>query len=614
MKKNSLISLIFFSIAIISRDLFCQSPLITGTVNRKTESLNGKWHYIIDPYETGYYNYRYQPYDEMEHSGNRGFYRNIIQTDKSELIEYDFDKSPTLLVPGDWNTQDEKLMYYEGTIWYKKSFDYRKDNSSNRIYIYFGAANYQADVYLNGQKLGRHIGGFTPFNFEVTDIIKDTANFIVVKVDNKRKREGVPTLNTDWWNYGGLTRDVKIIEVPQTFIRDYVIQLKKDSRDILAGYVQLDGNNLNNVTVEIQIPEAGIKHKAQTDENGNAIVEIKTNKLVKWSPGNPKLYDVSVRTDNDIINERIGFRSVITKGTGILLNGQPVFLKGVSIHEENVFRGNRAYSEEDARMLLGWVKELNGNFARLAHYPHNEYMSRIADEMGIMLWEEIPVYWTIEWENEDTYDNARSQLREVISRDKNRASVIFWSVGNETPVTETRIEFMTSLIAEARKLDNTRLISAALEQHGLEENRNIRVITDPLADYVDVLSFNEYIGWYDGLPDNCLNITWQIEQNKPVVISEFGAGALQGFHGDRLTRWTEEFQEDLYRKTLDMLVKIPQLRGMTPWILCDFRSPRRPLPVIQDGWNRKGLISQAGNKKKAFYVLKDFYENFELNR
>ncbi len=614
MKNTIFIKLIFVLIFVTGENLFCQSLLITGTVNRKTETLNGKWHYIIDPYESGFYNYRYQPYDEMEHSGNGGYYKNIIQTAKSDLIEYNFDKSPTLLVPGDWNTQDEKLLYYEGTIWYKKSFDYRKDNSSNRIFIYFGAANYKADVYLNGEKLGRHTGGFTPFNFEVTDIIKDTGNFIVVKVDNKRKREAVPTLNTDWWNYGGLTRDVKIIEVPETFIRDYVIQIRKDSKDILAGYVQLDGNNMNNVSVDIYIPEAGIKHRVQTDEKGNAEVEIKTNKLILWSNENPKLYEVTVSTEKDIVNEKIGFRTIGTRGTEILLNGQPVFLKGISIHEENVLRGNRAYSEEDALMILGWVKELSGNFARLAHYPHNEYMARVADEMGIMLWEEIPVYWTIDWENEETFNNAKSQLKEVISRDKNRASVIFWSVGNETPVIEPRLKFMTSLIAEAKKLDNTRLISAALEQHGLEENRNIRVITDPLADYVDVLSFNEYIGWYDGLPDNCENIIWKIEQDKPVIISEFGAGALQGLHGARLTRWTEEFQEDLYRKTLDMLVKIPQLRGTTPWILCDFRSPRRPLPVIQDGWNRKGLISQTGNKKKAFYVLKDFYDNFELNK
>ena len=614
MKKN-----IFFIIAsgmllYMNADIFCQSPLIANTSGRKTVSLNGEWHYIIDPYENGYYNYRYQPYDEMENSGNGGYFKNLKPKDKSDLVEYNFDESPVLMVPGDWNTQEEKLLYYEGTIWYKKSFDYLKDDSNNRIFVYFGAANYQSDVYLNGIKLGRHIGGFTPFNFEITDIIKDKDNFLIVKVDNKRTREGVPTLNTDWWNYGGITRDVKIIEVPSTFVIDYFIQLKKDSRDILGGYVQLDGDEANNILVNINIPEAGIKHSIQTDENGYAKVEIKADRVVLWSPENPKLYVVNISTDGEIIHDKIGFRSVSTRGPEIFLNGQPLFLKGICVHEENILRGNRAYSREDAQMIFGWVKELDGNFARLAHYPHNEYMSVVADEMGVLLWEEIPVYWTIDWENEETLSNAKSQLNEVINRDKNRASVIIWSVGNETPVMPARIKFMTSLIDEARGLDNTRLVSAALEQHGLQENNNIRVITDPLAEYVDVLSFNEYIGWYDGLPDKCNDISWRIEHNKPVIISEFGAGAKQGFHGDRLTRWTEEFQEDMYIKTLGMLIKIPQLRGITPWILCDFRSPRRPLPGIQDGWNRKGLISANGEKKKAFFVLKNFYSNYKLKK
>ncbi len=614
MKKSFVSTAALVVLFFINSGTYGQSPLITNTSGRKTFSLNGEWHYIIDPYENGYYNYRYQPYDEMENPGSGGYLKNVKPKDKSDLIEYNFDESPVLMVPGDWNTQEEKLLYYEGTIWYEKSFDYRKAEQGNRIFVYFGAANYRSDIYLNGIKLGKHVGGFTPYNFEITGIIKDKDNFLIVKVDNTRKREGVPTLNTDWWNYGGLTRDVKIIEVPATFIRDYFIQPGKGSDNVLEGYVQLDGNDMSNEQVSILIPEAGISHELQTSENGYAEVKISANKLVLWSPENPKLYDVTIETNYETVHEKIGFRTIQTRGPDILLNGQPVFLKGISVHEENALRGNRAYSGEDAQIILGWVKELGCNFARLAHYPHNEYMARLADEMGIMLWEEIPVYWTIDWENEETLNNARSQLKEVISRDKNRASVIIWSVGNETPVMDERIKFMTTLIATARELDNTRLVSAALEQHGLKENNNARVITDPLAGYVDVLSFNEYIGWYDGLPDKCKDITWNIEQDKPVIISEFGAGALHGLHGDPLTRWTEEFQEDMYIKTLDMLVKIPQLRGITPWILCDFRSPRRPLPGIQDGWNRKGLIATGGEKKKAFFVLKNFYNNFEPER
>ena len=372
----------------------------------------------------------------------------------------------------------------------------------------------------------------------------------------------------------------------------------------------MDGTQKNQ-SVKIEIPEIKQTTTINTDENGVATFSISVKNLSLWSPENPKLYEVTVASATDKVTERIGFRTIETKGTDILLNGKSVFLRGICIHEENAMRGGRAYSREDAMMLLGWAKELNCNYVRLAHYPHNENMARVADELGILVWEEIPVYWTILWDNPDTYTNAQKQLTDEITRDKNRASVIIWSMANETPVSEPRTNFLRKLAEHARELDNTRLISAALEVHG-NSNPNDKVVEDPFAEYVDIVNFNEYVGWYDGLPEKCDRINWVIKYNKPVMISEFGADALQGLHGDILTRWTEEYQEDLYKRTLPMLSKIPQFRGLTPWILCDFRSPKRMLPNIQDGWNRKGLIGQNGTKKKAFYVLQDFYKQKEM--
>ena len=579
--------------------------IITNASSRDIFSLNGKWNYIIDPYENGYYNYRYEPYD-ADTNPTGGYFLDQKPSNKYDLIEYSFDKSPTLTVPKDWNSQDNKLLYYEGTIWYRKLFKYAKKNISNRVFIYFGAVNYESDVYLNGRKLGKHIGGFTPFNYEITDILKDGENSVVVKVDNKRHREGVPTLNTDWWNYGGITRDVFILEEPETFITDYSLQLAKPQDNLLSGYIRLDGpGKLRKVKVEI--PELKSTNEFTTDENGLAKVEFTVKNLIKWSTSNPKLYWVNISIDHETVSEKIGFRTIETRATDILLNGEPIFLRGICIHEENPLRGGRAYSVEDARMLLNWAKELNCNYVRLAHYPHNENMARLADEMGILVWEEIPVYWTILWNNSSTFDNAKNQLTELITRDKNRASVIIWSMANETPVSEERTTFLRKLATHARSLDDTRLISAAMELHDNPENPKEKIVKDPFADYVDIISFNQYVGWYDGLPQKCDGVNWVISYNKPVIISEFGADALQGLHGDSLTRWTEEYQEDLYRRTLSMLSKIPQFRGVTPWILCDFRSPRRTLPGIQDGWNRKGLIGENGTKKKAFYVLQDFY-------
>lgn len=571
------------------------APLITNVEGRHTIDLNGRWQTIIDPYETGYYDYRYLPSTD-------GYFKNAKPKSPSDLVEYDFDTSAQLNVPGDWNSQDQKLLFYEGTVWYKKSFDYRKKEQT-RIFVYFGAANYLADVYLNGQKLGRHEGGFTPFNFEITPLVREKDNFLIVKVDNKRRRDAVPTLITDWWNYGGLTRDVSLVEVPSTFIQDYFLQLKKGSMDEIAGWVKLSGASASK-GISIEIPEVNVKRVVTTDANGYAPVSFKA-RLKLWSPENPKLYQVKLATGSEAVNDRIGFRSIETRGTEILLNQKPIFLRGICIHEESPLRGGRAFSEDDARQLLTWAKELGCNFVRLAHYPHNEHMTRLADEMGIMVWSEIPVYWTILWENAETFANARNQIDESITRDKNKASIILWSVANETPLGEARLKFVKGLIDHARTMDSTRLLTAANERHYADANT--QMVDDPLGEYLDVLGCNEYVGWYDGLPEKADHLTWKIAENKPLIISEFGGDALFGYHGDKAVRFTEEYQKDLYDHQIAMLRKIPSLRGMSPWILTDFRSPRRPLPRIQDFYNRKGLISSRGERKQAFYVLQNFY-------
>ena len=575
--------------------------LIPNIINRNKISLDGKWHIIIDPYEVGYYDYRYKPKRD-------GYFENRHPKDKSDLVEYDFDKSETLEVPGDWNTQKKELFLYEGTIWYKKSFNY-KIKPGIRTFLYFGAANYDAIVYLNGKKLGEHIGGFTPFNFETTNYIKDGNNFVVVKVDDKRLKEGVPTLDTDWWNYGGLTRDVYLVEEPNTFIQDYFIQLQKGSLNVIGGWIKLNGN-YKNQNMAIQIPGANVNYKFSTNENGTAKINFNA-KLKLWSPDDPYLYNVRIISETDTVEDQIGFRSIEVKGTELLLNDKPVFLHGVSMHEEAPFRSGRIYSVPDDRTLLTWAKELNCNYVRLAHYPYNENMIREAEKMGILVWSEIPVYWTIQWENKNTLDNALNQLTENITRDKNRASVVIWSMANETPRSDERLNFLKALVDSARILDPTRLITAATETR---YDKNQIIVDDPLCEYLDIIGVNEYIGWYLGKPEDALNKVWINNFNKPLIISELGGGALYGYHGDKDTRWTEEFQADVYKYQIEMLKKISFLRGVSPWILMDFRSPRRPLPYIQDFFNRKGLISNRGEKKEAFYILANFYSSLKSKK
>ncbi|MGM9702927.1 MAG: glycoside hydrolase family 2 protein [Prevotella sp.] len=577
-------------------------PQVANVTNRQNISLNGDWNYIVDVQEEGYYDYRMKPYDW-------GFMRNAKPQRPEDLIEYDFNANPKMSVPGDWNTQDERLFFYEGTVWLKRDFDYRP-MADRRALLYFGAVNYDCHVYVNGRKAGHHIGGFTPFNFDVTDMLHDGRNFVVVKVDNKRSASAVPTQIFDWWNYGGITRDVMLLSVAPTYIEDYSLQLDKAGRGkkrLLNFALHLNRKEAGK-EVTLRVPELKIEKTLTTDSEGkvgNCQLAVASSRLQLWSPIAPKRYQVEIEMDGETIKDEIGFRTIETQGKKILLNGEPIVLKGISIHEEKPNGGGRANSADDARTLLTWAKELGCNFVRQAHYPHNEQMVREAERMGLLVWSEIPVYWTIDWTNADTYRNAERQLHDMIVRDHNRANVIIWSIANETPHSAERDKFLGSLARYARSKDSTRLISMAMEVTSAANYVNR--LQDNMHELVDVVALNQYVGWYRDVND-APKMKWEIPYDKPVIISEFGGGAKYGLHGQKNQRWTEEFQENLYRENLDMIGKIDGLAGTTPWILKDFRSPRRVLTGIQDFYNSKGLLSDKGERKKAWRVLHDWYE------
>ncbi|MFI3287792.1 MAG: glycoside hydrolase family 2 TIM barrel-domain containing protein [Rikenellaceae bacterium] len=568
-------------------------PQITNISARQTTSLDGMWRIIVDQQEIGYY------------SHHRGYKPNYVFDAKHTptlLQEYNFDNCETLEVPGDWNTQKEKLYYYEGTIWYRKKFDYALEEGQ-RLFVDFGAVNYEADVWFNGEHIGHHIGGFTPFQFEITDLVTGTDNSLVLMVNNIRRAEGVPTLNLDWWNYGGITRPVRLVETSNSFVRDYYLQLEKNNKQLIEGWIQLDGA-VSGEEVTVSIPGLKINKKYAVNAEGFVEFSFKA-KPELWSPENPKLYDVTISSGSDSVEDEIGFRTIRTEGKKILLNDKEIFCRGINMHEETPFFAARAYSREHAEVQFGWIKEMNGNFARLAHYTHSEETIKAAERMGILLWSEIPVYWLLEWENPETYANAENQLAEMITRDKNRCNIVIWSVANETPRSDARLEFLKGLIAKCREMDDVRLVSAAMEKEVLDE-RTITV-NDELSDYVDLLSYNQYLSWYGGEDMRCFKHNWIFEQNKPVFLSEFGAGARYGYHDSDDVCFTEDMQKRVYEEQIEMLSQIEGLAGTTPWILKDFRSPRRLLHNVQDEFNRKGVISEKGERKEAFYVMQEWY-------
>lgn len=570
--------------------------LIANVYSRNLQSLNGKWDAIVDLYDQGRKN---------------KIYLNKKPEGKTDFYEYAFENGLRLNVPSDWNSQLPELKYYEGTVWYAKRFDAAKA-SGERLFLYFGAVSYRCRIYLNGQEIGRHEGGFTPFQVEVTNAVKATGNFLVVEANNTRTKDAMPAMAFDWWNYGGITRDVFLLKTPAVFIEDYFVQLNKYKKDQVDARVQLSETAANK-NIELNIPELNVKQRLTTDQNGMAAVSFKVKNLERWSPAFPKLYKVIISSETDQVEESIGFRNLCVKGEDIYLNDQPIFLKATSFHEEIPQRQGRAFSEADAAMLLSEAKALGCNMIRLAHYPQNEHTVRLAEKMGFLLWEEIPVWQGIDFENNETRVKAGNMIREMVTRDKNRCALAFWGVANETQPSASRNDFLKYLVQTCKSIDTSRLITAAFDLVRFDKAKQQFVMDDPFIKELDVVAVNKYMGWYHQWPVSPDKAIWNVARGQPLIISEFGGEALLGQTGnaDIVSSWSEDYQATLYRDNLAMFKNIPNLRGTAPWILFDFRSPFRFHPTNQNGWNRKGLVSDQGIRKKAWYLMKAYYDSIK---
>lgn len=605
------LALMWLGVASAAAQEIPDGPILAAADLREGVSLDGTWTYSIDPYRDGAAGFHGEPAGRGHRRWDDTDVDRARAADPLALYEYDMDTAPEATLPASWLTHAPEMRHYQGLVWYQRRFD-AAPQPGKRYFLRFGAANYSAEAWLNGQRLGRHEGGFTPFAFEVTGLLRASGNRLVVGVDSTHSDHTVPPPVTDWETYGGITRSVRLIEVPETFVDDAWVRLTDDGR--IAVDVALDGPRAASATVELAIGELGVRQQATTDAGGRARFDLPAPAdLHRWSPDAPQLYDVTVSAGADRWRDRIGFRTLAVEGAHILLNGEPVFLRGISLHEEEIGPDpTRHITPEAARALLSQVKDgLHGNFVRLAHYPHDEAMVRAADEMGLLVWSEVPVYWRIAWDDPATLATARRTLAENILRDRNRASIALWSVGNETPVTDARNVFMARLVADVRALDPHRLVTAALlTERDESEGHPVLRLADPLASEVDVLAVNTYNGWYG--PDRTGDLArfeWRLPQDRPLILSEFGADAKYGLREAGATphKFSEEYQAGYYRDTLAMAARIPTLAGMSPWILKDFRSPRRQLGAVQDGWNRKGLISELGEPKLAFAVLAAWY-------
>ncbi len=625
--------------------------LIGWIDSRQITTLNGEWSYIVDPMNNGL----------PESSFFGGFPKNKTQKTGMELIEYNFDTAAKIQIPGAWNAIDKKLFFYRGPVWLYKKFNYQPKKEAI-THLYIEGSNFTTKIFINGSIIGEFEGGYVPFNFDISKHLKNGENILLVQTDNTLNQSSVPTQKTDWWPWGGIVGDVYIVETPKKFIQNAYLQLNPEN--FFEALFKLEMNQeLSGQRIVLEIPELQFKDEFIT----NTVGFIRESIIIAprlWSPTDPKLYKVIISSDQEIISDEIGFRSIKVEGQNIYLNNSEIQFKGIAMHSEPIGIPGPAFSKEHFQDLLLMAKDLNINFIRAAHYPYTRHLAKVADRLGLMLWEEVPVYWNIDWDNSETLNIAINQIKRLVQRDQNRASVVVWSVANETPLSSSRMKFLNTLLSEIEAIDSTRLTTAALLSGSEEQFKalvlvlalqgvksqwvnpqekaifqfildqaNIPIdselnfsisIDDPLGKSVDLISYNEYFGWYYVtfftdqmmIPEGTLrklmfevlpNIKISSVFNKPIHISEFGAGAKYGNHSNKI--WSEEYQARLYRHQLEMLSNNPQIKGISPWVFKDFRAMLRPLPGIQDFYNRKGLIDENGNKKAAFDVLADFYEN-----
>ncbi len=584
----ALVSLLMAPVASFAADL------IQNVYGRDIQSLNGKWAAIPDLYDQG---------ERMK------IYENNKPTGKTDFYEYSFEGGMRLNVPGDWNSQSKELKYYEGTVWYQRTFTAKAEPGTRR-FLYFAGVSTRCNIYLNGKKIISHEGSFTPFQIEVTDALKDGENLLVCEVNNNRRVDAIPAMSYDWWNYGGITRDVMLVTVPTQYIADYFVRLEKGKKDVIALSVSLS-EAVAGKKVTVKIPELKVNCEMTTDAQGKAEASVKVRSLQRWSPESPKLYNIEIASPDDKVTESIGFRNIDTRGTKVFLNDKEIFLRSISFHEEIPQRMGRAFSPADADMLLSEARALGVNTIRLAHYPQNEYIVRKAEQMGFMLWEEIPVWQSIDFTNDVTMGKARTMFDEMLQRDKNRCAVSMWGVANETRPSEARNAFLTRLVSDGRAKDNTRLYVAAFDIVYYQRDKDLFTMEDSFPEQLDLIGVNKYMGWYAPWPKDPKDCHWQVCPDKPLLITEFGGEALYGQSGDETvaSSWSEDYQAKLYRDNIRMFENIPNLCGVSPWILFDFRSPFRFHPTNQDGWNRKGLVSDQGMRKKAWYIMRDYYRS-----
>ena len=545
--------------------------------DRQRLSLSGEWGFYVDPMHRGV---------RQEWWKNRRDYRYCFPC-------YDV-YSRTCIVPHNWCSEPD-LRYYEGTCLYQKIFDYPIDDTK-RTYITFGAVNFECDVYLNGEHVAHHSGGYLEFCVEVSGLIKQKDNDLWLVVDNARHEGRIPAMIFDWWNDGGVIRDVEVYSVSDGGIDSYRL-----TTTLIDDQVVLDLSVIAGGEVEFEIADLGIKQVF----SDSTTITIPRDKVRLYSDRDPHRYLVKLSTCGDSVSEMVGLREVKVVGQDILLNGEKVFLKGINVHEDFAPFGS-AENHEAIDTVIGYCKQLGVNFIRLAHYAHSRYFMEKAEEAGILTLEEIPLYWYVNWDK-GIEDKAKAQYEEMIYRDFNRASVIIWGVGNEMSKDISNAPHIENLAKYLKSIDNSRPITYVCSSRDKVGDHYVPFMTDSMYESLDIIAVNTYGGMREDDPfDNDKHVEAYAKYGKPVIVTETGAfgvvGVRDGSEVDELN------QADFVEKQVEKILSTDSIRGVSVWVLIDGRTPIYSLKE-STGTHFYGLIDMSGEKKQSYYSLMNIYRD-----
>lgn len=539
------------------------------------------------------------------------------------------DSAP-INVPSCWNNVFPDYHTYDGTAWYFKQIFLRADDLNERVTLCFEGVNYRCEIFVNGERVGEHEGGFTFFAFDITRALRANAvNYFAIRVNGEHDEWTIPPKGVDWFNYNGIYRPVYLACTRATWLEDYTLKTRADGRVSIDVVI---GNPTEAQTLSARIFDAlGALIAEQTITLAGQTttrVEFMLANPRLWNIGDAYLYTLELELKDaqgracDRIEKKFGIREFAVVGQQILVNGKPVHLVGCSKHDEYPLTG-RTVTREQLVTDYNLYRRMNANFVRLCHYPHSRLEHELLNELGIVSMAEIPLVFLHKQQMTSAVvlEKAKRVIDEILRAEKNETNIMFWSlfVECDTHLTTTK-PFVREIIEYVRSLDNTRILIMA----------SIRPLEDVTYDDFDVIGVNYWEGWYRNAPiEQCIEWLTALASrfpNKPILITSHGWEGLYGFRSsEERVRWSEEMQAEYLSRLADIFMRFPNIVGEIVWTFADFRvsdwvdsahptlyRPRyleRPMQM-----NHKGMVDFYRRPKRAYYVMREKFAAWQSKR